>query len=234
MAMLDADDMVELLHRVSCDHDIEAMDTIISANYGLLIYSVKKYIGLKYFKTEFWNDCCVEAWMGFRRAIVSFDPAGGASLSTYASFAMNYAVLNFCQRYHKIRIKNKVVSRYRFSEMWNMVNSHYRSSDFASSVMARNPRESTEKMERDELVYKIIGVLSGRERTILRLRFIEKMTLDQIGKRHKITKERVRQIEAKGLGKLHKAMNGITIDDWTEAGEPFYKSAFKEPLSFRG
>ena len=65
----------------------------------------------------------------------------------------------------------------------------------------------------------LLDALSENEQTVLRLRFglngEEPMTLDAIGKRMGLTRERVRQIEAAGLKKLRGllASRGINAKD---------------------
>ncbi|MFQ5899704.1 MAG: sigma-70 family RNA polymerase sigma factor, partial [Candidatus Methylomirabilia bacterium] len=55
-------------------------------------------------------------------------------------------------------------------------------------------------------VHRVLGTLSPQEREILRLRFgigeERKQTLDEVGRRFLVTKERVRQIETKAVSKL--------------------------------
>ena len=64
---------------------------------------------------------------------------------------------------------------------------------------------TTEKLLRDQL-YDSLETLNDREATIVKLRFGlndgETMTLEQIGERFGVTRERIRQIEAKALKKL--------------------------------
>ena len=72
----------------------------------------------------------------------------------------------------------------------------------------QNPEESYEdfndKQIKKDFINKAIDTLSEREKTIIRLRkFREKsITLDELGQKLKISKERVRQIETKALEKL--------------------------------
>ena len=64
---------------------------------------------------------------------------------------------------------------------------------------------TTEKLLRDQL-YDSLETLNAREATIVKLRFGlndgETMTLEQIGERFGVTRERIRQIESKALKKL--------------------------------
>jgi RNA polymerase primary sigma factor len=57
-----------------------------------------------------------------------------------------------------------------------------------------------------------LGTLSARERQILRLRFgidaDREYTLEEIGQQFALTRERVRQIEAAALRKLHRPLQG--------------------------
>jgi DNA-binding CsgD family transcriptional regulator len=48
----------------------------------------------------------------------------------------------------------------------------------------------------------VMGTLTEREEEVLRLRFKDKMTLEKCGKIYGVTRERIRQIEAKALRKL--------------------------------
>jgi RNA polymerase primary sigma factor len=53
---------------------------------------------------------------------------------------------------------------------------------------------------------RILGILTPREQTVIRLRFgigyEEARTLEQVGQNLSVTRERIRQIEAKALKKL--------------------------------
>ena len=62
--------------------------------------------------------------------------------------------------------------------------------------------------DKKKLLYKSIGILSEREREILEARRLaeEPRTLDELSKRYKISRERIRQIETKAFEKLQKAM----------------------------
>ena len=79
-----------------------------------------------------------------------------------------------------------------------------------------NPEESFEdfndKNIKKDFINKAIETLNEREKIIIRLRkFREKsITLDELGQKLRISKERVRQIETKALEKLKKSILDIS------------------------
>ena len=79
-----------------------------------------------------------------------------------------------------------------------------------------NPEETYEdfndKKIKKDFINKAIETLNEREKTIIRLRkFREKsITLDELGQKLKISKERVRQIETKALEKLKRSLLDIS------------------------
>ena len=80
----------------------------------------------------------------------------------------------------------------------------------------QNPEETYEdfndKNIKKDFINKAIDTLSDREKTIILLRkFRDKsITLDELGQKLKISKERVRQIETKALEKLKKSLLDIS------------------------
>lgn len=63
----------------------------------------------------------------------------------------------------------------------------------------------------------ILSVLDEKQQAVIRLRFgigsSEDMTLEQVGKRFKVTRERIRQIESKALGRLAKGREANVLRD---------------------
>ncbi len=80
----------------------------------------------------------------------------------------------------------------------------------------QNPEESFEEFNdkniKKDFINRAIETLNEREKTIIRLRkFREKsITLDELGNKLRISKERVRQIETKALEKLKKSLLDIS------------------------
>jgi RNA polymerase primary sigma factor len=78
--------------------------------------------------------------------------------------------------------------------------------DFIEDKTAEDPSEGTSYGLRKEKLDLVLGSLTERERKILEMRFGlndgDDRTLDEIGRIYNVTRERIRQIEAKGLRKL--------------------------------
>ncbi|MBN1404937.1 MAG: RNA polymerase sigma factor RpoD/SigA [Candidatus Omnitrophica bacterium] len=82
--------------------------------------------------------------------------------------------------------------------------------DLVEDMSAESPFENITKLLQHETVQEIIEALEPRDRKILNYRFGldggEPLTLEDIGKRLKISKERVRQIEDRAMDKLKNMM----------------------------
>jgi len=76
-------------------------------------------------------------------------------------------------------------------------------------------------MNLTETTRKVLGSLTPREEKVLRMRFGigEKYdyTLDEVGQDFDVTRERVRQIEAKALKKLRHLSRAIKLKSFIEA-----------------
>jgi RNA polymerase primary sigma factor len=87
-------------------------------------------------------------------------------------------------------------------------NSDYSISDTIEDSSTVSPAELSENLNRYELISACFDTLSANEKRILTLRFglddKEPQTLDTIGRIFGVTRERIRQIEAKSLLKLRK------------------------------
>ena len=78
--------------------------------------------------------------------------------------------------------------------------------DLIEDKSAENPSEMTAYSLLKERLQKVLGTLTGREQEVLTLRFGladgYSRTLEEVGKKFKVTRERIRQIEAKALRKM--------------------------------
>jgi len=78
--------------------------------------------------------------------------------------------------------------------------------DFIEDSSVDTPADAATRAMLHEAVEEVLGELSEREQEIVRLRFgldgAQAKTLEEVGKEFGVTRERVRQIEAKTLAKL--------------------------------
>lgn len=90
--------------------------------------------------------------------------------------------------------------------------------DFIEDEDTVTPEESATGSLLKEHVSDMLGVLSEREQKILRLRFgLEdgrSHTLEEVGQEFNVTRERIRQIEAKALAKLRKHKDSKKLHDY--------------------
>lgn len=90
--------------------------------------------------------------------------------------------------------------------------------DFIEDEDTVTPEESATGSLLKEHVQDMLGVLSEREQKILRLRFgLEdgrSHTLEEVGQEFNVTRERIRQIEAKALAKLRKHKDSKKLHDY--------------------
>ena len=97
--------------------------------------------------------------------------------------------------------------------------------DFIEDVTIGSPAELATGEGLREATRTVLGGLTAREAKVLRMRFGIDMntdhTLEEVGKQFDVTRERIRQIEAKALRKLRHPSRSdhlkSFLDEWTEA-----------------
>ena len=98
--------------------------------------------------------------------------------------------------------------------------------DFIEDVTIGSPVELATGEGLKEATREVLGGLTAREAKVLRMRFGIDMntdhTLEEVGKQFDVTRERIRQIEAKALRKLRHPSRSehlrSFLDEWMEAG----------------
>lgn len=162
---------------------------LIRSNLRLVVSIAKKHLRPNVNFFEMVSD----GNMSLMRAIEKFDFSRGNKFSTYASWAI---MKNFSRT---IPAEHVLLDRYKTG------------SDEVF-LMASDPRGDQFQAERvnqtqHDILIRILDRLDPREREILLLRFglrsgDEPKTLEEVGHRFGVTKERARQLEARGLKKL--------------------------------
>ena len=171
---------------------VELKNRIVRANLRLVVSIAKRRVG----PNDSFFDLVSDGNMSLIRAVEKFDYARGNKFSTYASWAImkNYA--------RTIPDEHKRRERFRAADM-DLLQA---TTDERVDVTQQRIEES----DRLQQVGRFLDRLDSREQTIIIRRYgldhvHEPQTLKEVGSALGVTKERVRQIEAKALEKLREA-----------------------------
>lgn len=92
--------------------------------------------------------------------------------------------------------------------------------DFIADERQVSPYDATSQQMLRENIEEVLSALSDREAKVLRMRFglagNKMMTLEEVGKEFGVTRERIRQIEAKALRKLKHPSRRKKLQDFLE------------------
>lgn len=93
-------------------------------------------------------------------------------------------------------------------------------SDFLEDNTIKSPEEQVSMMMLREALEKVLATLNEREEQVIRLRFgfddNNTRTLEEVGEAFGVTRERIRQIEAKAIRKMRAPSKSILIKDYKE------------------
>ena len=181
-------DQIEQLY----DEAVEIKNRIVRANLRLVVSIAKRRVS----PGDGFFDLVSDGNMSLIRAVEKFDYARGNKFSTYASWAImkNYA--------RTIPDEHKRRDRFRAADSEMLQAAADRRADEYQQRMAASDRLAQ--------VGKFLDRLDPREQTIIIRRYgldheHEPQTLKEVGSALGVTKERVRQIEAKAMEKLREA-----------------------------
>lgn len=92
--------------------------------------------------------------------------------------------------------------------------------DFVEDENAKSPSENVIQMMLKEQLLAVIETLTPREQKVIRLRYglddAHPRTLEEVGKEFNVTRERIRQIEAKALKKLRNPSRSKRLKDFVD------------------
>jgi RNA polymerase sigma factor (sigma-70 family) len=179
----DMDRLEELLKQSQ-----KVKDQLINANMRLVASIAKKHAR----PTDNFFELLSDGNLSLIKAVEKFDYSRGNKFSTYASWAImkNYAR----------SLPDEKTKRDRFLTGADEI------FDGVADSRTDEQRELLTAESKKQQVHELLDRLDERERRIMQLRYgingERGLTLEQVGQREGITKERVRQIEARGLSKL--------------------------------
>lgn len=92
--------------------------------------------------------------------------------------------------------------------------------DFIADEKQVSPYDATSQQMLRENIDEVLSALSDREARVLKMRFglsgNKMMTLEEVGRKFGVTRERIRQIEAKALRKLKHPSRRKKLQDFLE------------------
>jgi RNA polymerase primary sigma factor/RNA polymerase sigma factor len=188
-------DQIERLY----DEAVAVKNQIIRSNLRLVVSIAKRHVG----PADNFFELVSDGNMSLIRAVEKFDYDRGNKFSTYASWAI---MKNFART-----IPDELKRRDRFrtsqDEMFSATE------DLRSDQYEQESAQS----QRESQVGRILERLDEREQKIIISRFgldrnQEPLTLKEVGAEMGVTKERVRQIEARALSKLRQAVEDEKIE----------------------
>jgi RNA polymerase primary sigma factor len=95
--------------------------------------------------------------------------------------------------------------------------------DFLSDHQTVNPGEHVDQGLLKDRIMEVLKSLAPREREVIELRFGLKdgtpKTLDEVARQYGITRERIRQIEARGLLKLRQPTRAGRLEEFADVDE---------------
>ncbi len=172
---------------------------VVQSNLRLVVSIAKRHVA----STDDFFALVSDGNMSLIRAVEKFDYSRGNKFSTYASWAI---MKNFARTIPN-EFKHKDRFRTTTEELF-----------IARQDERRDPYlEETVQRSRQRELSKILNRLDDREQKIISARFglgrgKEPLTLKQVGEEMGVTKERIRQLEARALIKLREAANEAKID----------------------
>ncbi|MCX7398785.1 MAG: sigma-70 family RNA polymerase sigma factor [Planctomycetales bacterium] len=164
---------------------------LIQSNLRLVVSIAKRYLKSN---TGFF-ELVSDGNISLIRAVEKFDYSRGNKFSTYATWAI---LKNFTR---SVPAEHQRLTRFQTGQ----------EDVFTQSAEQRGAFFSDEHANRSQraVIQELLGELDGREQKVISCRFglgdsVEPETLEEVGTRLGVTKERVRQIEVRTLEKLRR------------------------------
>lgn len=178
---------------------VKIKNQIVRANLRLVVSIAKRYVGSR----DTFFELISDGNMSLIQAVEKFDFALGYRFSTYASWAIinNFARSTYAEHRHRDRFRTSTSDLFYDSE-------ESRTGEY---------EQETAQRQRELQVRKLLDRLDDREQRVVIRHFglqrgDETHTLEAIGAELGVSKERIRQIEARALNKLRAAVHEEQAD----------------------
>lgn len=203
-----------------------AVDECLRVNAGLVYQCAKRFKGRALGAGLETADLIQEGNLGLVRAVQKYDPSKGFSFSTYAYYWVFQAIQRAIAGYNCIHIP--INRRDADTELGELAKRARKPISLSLEVgdpgqsgpctlgelleSTNTPATDSLTAVREDMDHLACAMLrlTPRESRVLRLRFFDNMTLEQVGEIFGLTRERIRQVEVQALSKLR---DRLDIDD---------------------
>jgi RNA polymerase sigma factor (sigma-70 family) len=150
-------------------------------------------------------DMVSEGCLGLMAAIETFNPALGYRLITYATLPIKWHII-------RAIIDHK---KHEHDSLDMPIYDDEGETETPKDLLVSEDPGADEKYFHSQIEHMIgntFACLNGRERKVIKLRFWHDLTLEEVGLRIGLKKERTRQIEAKALRRLRRALHEKNLE----------------------
>ena len=217
--LLTAAEELDLARRYRGTGDIDAAHQLVTANLRFVVKVANEYAGYGLRLP----DLIQEGNIGLMQAVKKFDPAKGVRSLSYAVWWIRAMIQNFVRKsWSLVKIGTTRMQRKFFRQFPHDISLDEPLSDdnpttrLDRMASSDNPEEDLAKKEERSLVktsvQKALTRLNPRERFIVEHRLMsdEPATLQEIGAKYNISRERARQLEAGAKQKIRTALTEVS------------------------